>query len=75
MKKLFSALNTFKRIESPYGAGVCKGLASELGVAPWKVRLVFYLMPMGLYIYLALWAFKPKREFLALPQSTQLVNQ
>ena len=37
MKKLFSALNTFKRIESPYGAGVCKGLASELGVAPWKV--------------------------------------
>ena len=68
MKKFISALNTFQRLESPYGAGVCKGLASELGVAPWKVRLGFYLMPMGLYIYLAFWAFKPKREFLALPQ-------
>jgi len=49
-------------------AGVCAGIAHELGWAPWKVRLGYVIVSLlsaafpGILVYIVLWFLMPKSD-------------
>jgi phage shock protein C len=61
------ALNSLRRSRTDrWVGGVCAGLASLTGLAPWAWRLIFVLLLMfggtGLLAYVLLWAFVPQDD-------------
>lgn len=49
-------------------AGICAGIAHELGWAPWKVRLGYVILSLlsvafpGILVYVILWFLMPKSD-------------